>query len=72
MLMIPILGDLPILEYLSSSRSQDTSTSTLFVFLRPVILRDDKFEDLKVLSGTAAGKAHLPSEFPESLPVEIR
>ena len=31
-----------------------TTDSTLFVFIRPVILRDDKFEDLKYLSGRSA------------------
>lgn len=69
---VPLLGQIPIVEYAFSKRENTKREITIFVFLRPVILRDDKFADLKVLSGTAAGRAHLPSEFPTSLPVEIR
>lgn len=69
---VPILGKIPILKYAFSQRSTNKRQITIFVFLRPVILRDDKFEDLKVLSGSAAGRAQLPSSFPTSLPVEIR
>lgn len=69
---MPILGEIPILEYAFSQRQTTTREVTLFVFLRPVILRDDKFEDLKVLSGTAAGRVDLPSSAPASMPVEIR
>lgn len=69
---IPLLGSIPILEYAFSSRNISKRKITVFVFLRSKILRDDKFEDLKVLSGTAAGQANLPSKFPTSTPVEIR
>jgi len=47
---IPLLGEIPILEHLFSDRSKQFRESTLFVFLRPVILRDDKFRDLKYIS----------------------
>lgn len=69
---IPLLGSIPIIEYAFSQRSTSKRQITVFIFLRPVILRDDKFEDLKILSGSAAGRAQLPSRFPTSLPVEIR
>lgn len=68
---LPILGKIPILEYLFSSRSKQVRETTLFVFIRAVILRADKFEDLKVVSDTAAGRAGLPSDWPDSEPVEI-
>jgi general secretion pathway protein D len=68
---IPLLGDIPGLEYLFSSRSNNTAESTLFVFIRPVILRDDLFQDLKFLSKTAMQQAELPSNDPESLPLMI-
>lgn len=69
---IPILGQIPIVEYAFSNRSISKRQITLFVFLRAYVLRDDKFADLKVLSGGAAGRAQLPTAFPTSLPVEIR
>lgn len=69
---VPVLGRVPVLEYLFSNRSMETRKSTLFVFIRAVILRDDKFEDLKVLSGDAAGQSELAGDYPASEPVEIR
>lgn len=69
---IPVLGQIPIIEYAFSKRDISSRQVTLFLFLRAYVLRDDKFEDLKVLSGSAAGRAQLPSSFPVSLPVEIR
>ncbi len=69
---VPILGEIPVIEYLFSSRSTTTRKTTLFVFLRAVVLRDDQFEDLKMLSAEAAADAELPGDFPLSEPVEIR
>ena len=64
---IPILGNIPLLGDLLFSNHDDADTiSTLFVFIRPVILRDDKFADLKFLSENevrgGAGPAGLPDQ----------
>jgi len=69
---VPFLGKLPIIEYAFSSRSRDKTETTLFVFLRAVILRDDKFKDLKQVSDDAAKKAELSGEHPSSEPLEVR
>lgn len=69
---IPLLGQIPIVEYAFSQRRNTKRQITLFVFLRAYVMRDDKFEDLKVLSGSYTGQALLPSAFPSSMPVEIR
>jgi general secretion pathway protein D len=69
---VPLLGSIPGLEYLFSNRSRDTSRGTLFVFIRAVILRDDKFENLKVLSHEALGQVGLTDKYPASEPVEVR
>ncbi|MBI1335796.1 MAG: hypothetical protein GC164_02410 [Phycisphaera sp.] len=69
---VPFLGRVPLLEYLFSSRSNSKTKQTLFVFIRAVILRDDEFADLKVLSGTAAGQAGVVGDFPQSSPVSIK
>ncbi|NQU76336.1 MAG: hypothetical protein HQ546_08505 [Planctomycetes bacterium] len=66
---VPILGDIPLLGYLFSSRTKNAANSTLFVFIRPVILRDDQFEDLKYLSRSDRELARLPSDYPSSGPV---
>jgi general secretion pathway protein D len=66
---VPFLGDIPILgELFASSKLTDAKT-TLFVFIRPIILRDDKFKDLKYLSDQNLARAELPSNFPNSAPM---
>ena len=69
---VPILGELPILEYAFSNRRIDESQTTLFVFIRAVILRDDQFKDLRHISMDAARRADLQEGYPESEPVLIR
>lgn len=69
---VPGLGEIPGLEWLVGSRSRNRSESTLFVFIRPVILRDDQFEDLKYLSERDLEKAELPANLPRSEPMLMR
>ncbi len=69
---IPILGEIPIIEYFFSSRQKDENESSLFVFIKPTILRDDQFRDLKYLSRQDAGKAGLKDDLPESKPLIVR
>jgi general secretion pathway protein D len=68
---IPILGQIPILKYLFGSRSRSSEDSTLFVFIRPVILRDDQFEDLRYISSKQLEAAGLPPDFPTSAPIAM-
>jgi general secretion pathway protein D len=69
---IPVLGDIPVLRWLFGSRSKTSADSTLFVFIRPVILRDDKFEDLKHISRKSAKAAGIGPELPVSYPVPMK
>lgn len=69
---VPGLGDLPLLGPLFSSRSNNDVKSTLFVFIRPVILRDDRFRDLQHLSEQDLRAAGLPPNFPPSSPMIMR
>jgi type II secretory pathway component GspD/PulD (secretin) len=70
---LPIIGDIPIIGWLlPGSRSASNEDTTLFVFIRPVILRDDKFEDLKYLSDRKLREASLPPDFPQSEPIPLR
>ena len=68
---IPLLGDIPLVKYLFSSHDWQDSNNTLYVFIRPVILRDDRFEDLKYLSERDLGTAGLPSNLPCVQPLWI-
>lgn len=69
---IPFLEQIPIVEYLISKNTSQMSGTTLFVFIRPVILRDDKFRDLKMLSERDTGRANVPGTFPQSRPILVR
>jgi len=66
---IPWLGKMPILEYLLGNRSDTHAQSTLFVFIRPMILRDDEFEDLRYYSDRELELAKLPPNYPASDPM---
>ncbi len=68
---IPILGDIPGIKYAFSNRTKNWSDSTLFVFIRPVILRDDQFEDLKYLSERELDQAGVPGNLPASCPLIV-
>ena len=69
---VPLLGDIPVLGYLFSSVNESESRSNLFVFLRPVILRDEDFGDLKELSRKSLSGAGRDVGSPEPIrpPVE--
>lgn len=69
---IPFLGEIPVLKYLFGRHDDSDQRLTLFVFIRPVILRDDKFEDLKFLSERDVRDAGLPPGMPASAPLPIR
>ena len=69
---VPGLGSIPGLEYLFSNRTRSNTRDTLFVFIRAVVLRDDKFESLKVLSHQALERAGFKNQYPTSEPVEVR
>jgi type IV pilus assembly protein PilQ len=68
---IPWIGDLPIIKHAFRNQVDTDSKSTLFVFVRPVILRDDQFEDLKYISDKEIAAAKLPPIYPESEPILV-
>ncbi len=69
---IPLLGDIPLLGALFRNQATSRSESSLFVFIRPVILRDDQFKDLKFLSEGDVQGAGIPADFPPSEPLTLR
>ena len=69
---IPLLERIPIIRELSSSRSNADINTALFVFIRPIILRDDKFKDLKYISKQSVSSAGIKPDVPQSYPVLMR
>jgi len=66
---VPLLGDVPILKYLLSDRVHTDVESTLFMFIRPTILRDDQFEHLKYLSDRELRLAGMEPNHPAGEPM---
>ena len=69
---IPIIENIPILRLLGSNHIDTTSDSRLYVFIKPTILRDDKFRDLRFLSKLERREAKINDDFPSSEPVLVR
>jgi general secretion pathway protein D len=66
---IPYLERIPLIRELSSLTTKNGRDNSLFVFLRPVILEEDKFRDLKFLSKRASNAADEGHNFPASSPL---
>ena len=47
---VPLLGDIPLVGELFKNRSSNSTKETMYIFIRPVILRDPSFGDLIYLS----------------------
>jgi general secretion pathway protein D len=69
---LPFIGAIPFAEWIFGQHLRNRSDQTLFVFIKPVILRDDKFEDLKFLSERAMKEVGLPGQYPASSPIPIK
>lgn len=69
---LPIINNIPVLRLIQGIQSHDSQWETLFVFIKPIILRDDKFEDLRFLSDRDINQADIPGTYPYSEPVLIR
>lgn len=54
---VPILMDIPIVQWFASSRSTKLTKSRLYLFVRPRVLSTEGFEDLKNVSAEKARSA---------------
>tara|TARA_R110002072_G_scaffold301976_1_gene483177 strand:- start:9315 stop:11570 length:2256 start_codon:yes stop_codon:yes gene_type:complete len=69
---IPFLENIPLLRHAVSNTVKNNQQTSLFIFLRPIILRDDKFRSLKYYSRRDAERADNSRSFPASKPLLIR
>jgi general secretion pathway protein D len=69
---IPLISDLPLLGEAFKNRSRSSSRSRFYVFIRPTILRDRSFEDLKYLSDLDAADTGVDDGWPVQEPRLIR
>jgi general secretion pathway protein D len=68
---VPLLGDIPAAGYLFQSLNKAARTVTLYFFLRPQILRDDRFLDLKLISDQQVAQADIHDDWPRNPAVAI-
>ncbi|MEO1236605.1 MAG: secretin N-terminal domain-containing protein [Planctomycetota bacterium] len=68
---VPYLGDIPLVGELFKRTTTSHDETTLFVFLRPTILADDDFADLRGLSEDRLRDAGLPGNEPYDAPTLI-
>ncbi|MFI4862241.1 MAG: secretin N-terminal domain-containing protein [Phycisphaerales bacterium JB063] len=69
---VPLLSDIPVVGELFKSREAGNTSETLFVFIRPIIMRDPTFADLIQLSEREIRKARLARDeqlFNDLLPI---
>lgn len=69
---VPGIANIPLLRFIQGSQDDMNSSSALFVFLRPVILRDDKFRNLRALSEIDIRRARTRGDYPHSEPMLMK
>lgn len=68
---VPLLGDIPGVGLLFQSLTKTNRTVTLFFFLRPQILRDDRFLALKLISQQEADRVDIERQWPRNPAITI-
>lgn len=69
---VPLFGGLPVIGELFKSRSNEDTTSRFFVFIRPSVLRHERFEDLRLISERDSRDAGVGQDWPTIEPMVIR
>lgn len=69
---VPLIGSLPLIGELAKSRSRSHGRQRFFAFIRPTVVRDESFEDLKYISEMQAGSMGLDADWPRVEPQVIR
>lgn len=69
---VPWIEKIPVLRELTSRSTETVTTTSFFLFIRPLILRDSRFGDLRFVSNKAKHRAGIPGEYPMSGPVLMR
>ena len=69
---VPWLERIPVLRELSSLRGEREDTTSFFLFIRPNVLRDDRFRDLKHFSRHSLRGTGAKGDYPESRPMLMK
>lgn len=69
---VPFAELIPIIRDLTSLQTRDTTTTSFFLFIKPVVVRDDQFAELKHLTRNEVQRSQYSPRFPSSAPVLLR
>lgn len=69
---IPWLEKIPVVRELTGRSTEEQTTTSFFLFIRPLILRDSRFGDLRFVSNRDKQAAAIPNQYPSSRPVLMR
>jgi general secretion pathway protein D len=69
---IPWLEKIPVIRNLSSRTDKSQSTLSFFLFIRPLVMRDSRFQDLRFVSETDVAKMCVEGDYPSSQPKILR
>jgi general secretion pathway protein D len=59
---VPLLGRIPVIGALFQTSDRTRTKSRVYAFIRPTILRDDKFADLKYISERELQRAEIADQ----------
>lgn len=68
---VPLLGDIPLIGWAFQDQSRMKSARTVYVFMTPRVLRDDSFNDLRLLTRGPLDAVDLKEDTPSLLPVTM-
>lgn len=68
---VPWTQNIPVLRELTSLTTADDQCTSFFLFIRPRILRDSQFRDLRYLSDMDVQATEVPGDVPQSRPMLI-
>ncbi|TVQ63712.1 MAG: hypothetical protein EA378_01175 [Phycisphaerales bacterium] len=68
---VPFIGEIPILGHLFRDTREVANDAMLYVFIRPRIMRDDTFRDLRLMTEGPQASVGLPADLPLIQPVSI-
>jgi general secretion pathway protein D len=69
--MVPLLGQIPLIGHLFRDTNKAKSSTRLYVFITPRIMRDPHFRDLMLLTRGPQAEAGLKADMPPLKPIMI-
>ncbi len=69
---VPYLEKIPLIRTLTGLQTETLQTTSFFLFIKPIVIRDDQFVGLKHLSAKDIERSGAPARFPKSAPLMYR